>query len=272
MRLEFTKMHGLGNDFIVVDSRALSLPDEAGLARRLCERRFGIGADQFIVLHESGVADLGMRIINADGSVVEMCGNGVRCLAKYVWDRGISDKPVLEVETPAGIVKPERRGDLVRVDMGEPKLEARDIPVRLKGRVLDHPIEAAGETFKITCVSMGNPHAVVFTSNLAEFPVGRIGPVIETNPLFPNRTNVEFVEVMAERELRMRVWERGAGETLACGTGASAAAVAANVKGLTDKDVTVHLRGGELRIEWAEDNHVYMTGPAAEVFTGSVDV
>lgn len=276
MKMAFTKMHGIGNDFIVLDFRDKALksqiPDFGGLSRRLCDRRFGIGADQILLLETSAVADFAMKIYNADGSEVEMCGNGIRCLAKYIWDRGLSDKDTLEIETLAGIIRPQRAGELVRVDMGEPVLDGRSIPVALDGHVTDMPLRADDRELRITCVSMGNPHAVIVVDNVDAFDVYRYGPVIEHSPLFPNRTNVEFIQVLGPESIRMRVWERGSGETLACGTGASAAGVAASILGLTGKKTTVHLRGGDLQIEWAGNNHVYMTGPAVDVFEGQVRI
>ncbi len=276
MRLDFTKMHGLGNDFILVDCRDKVVSDrlsEIGeMSKRLCHRRFGIGADQMLLLYSSDTADFKMRIFNADGSEVEMCGNGIRCLAKYIWDRGISGKDELSVETAAGVIRPVKAGDMVRVDMGEPVLEARKIPVNLDGLVKNFPLIIDGKEFKITCVSMGNPHAVIFVGDVDGFDVKRYGPAIETHELFPKRTNVEFIQTIGPEGLKMRVWERGAGETMACGTGACAAAVAANLNGLAGKKVTVGLLGGELSVEWAGDNHVYMTGPAEEVFEGRIVV
>ncbi|GAB4387438.1 MAG: diaminopimelate epimerase [Thermodesulfovibrionales bacterium] len=273
MTVKFTKMHALGNDFVVIDARGGAPGDLADLAKRLCRRRFGVGCDQLLVLSDSSRADFRMTIHNADGGEVEMCGNGIRCLAKYIWDRGLSGKKVLDIETPAGIIRPERaEGGMVRVDMGEPVLEGRKIPVDLDGPVKDHPVEVDGETFLVTCVSMGNPHAVIFVENLGGLPVDFYGPKLERHPLFPRRTNVEFVEVLNRGEIRMRVWERGAGETLACGTGASAAAVASALKGLTENRVAVHLEGGDLLIEWAPDGRVFMTGPAEEVFEGEIKI
>jgi diaminopimelate epimerase len=275
MKMAFTKMHGIGNDFIVMDMRAgvkLSSKKLAGLSRRLCDRRFGIGADQMLLLYPSKVADFRMVILNADGSEVEMCGNGIRCFAKYIWDRKISRKKVLEVETLAGIIRPEKAGDMVMVDMGVPELEGRKIPVRLDGLIKEHPIKVMDRKFGITCVSMGNPHAVIFVDDVAGLDIAKYGPVIENNTLFPKRINVEFIEVLNSRTLKMRVWERGSGETLACGTGASAAAVAANLNGHTGKKVKVRLLGGDLAIELAKDGHVYMTGPAEEVFEGSITI
>jgi diaminopimelate epimerase len=276
MNLAFTKMHGLGNDFIVIDCRDEAVGRQLGaigeLSKRLCHRRFGIGADQVLLLDNSGKADFGMRIFNADGSEVEMCGNGIRCFAKYIWDRGLSSREVLDVETAAGIIRPERSDDLVRVDMGEPVLDGRRIPVDHDGPVKDFPLKILGTEFKITCVSMGNPHAVVVVDDVSHFDVAKYGPLIERDGFFPKRTNVEFIQVTDRGRMRMRVWERGAGETMACGTGASAAVVAASLKGLADRRVTVVLNGGELVIEWKDDNHVYMTGPAVEVFEGRMNL
>lgn len=276
MKLAFTKMHGIGNDFILIDCRQDAVSSQlsavAELSRRLCHRRFGIGADQVLLLFPSKVADFMMKIFNSDGSQVEMCGNGIRCFAKYIWDRGISVKDRLSVETAAGVIRPERAGDMVKVDMGEPVLQARQIPVNLDGVIKNYPLIIDGKEFKITCVSMGNPHAVIFVDNVDGFDVKRYGPAIETHKLFPKRTNVEFIEIIGPERLKMRVWERGAGETMACGTGASAAAVAANLNGLSEKKVTVGLLGGELRIEWSGNNHIYMTGPAEEVFEGWIEI
>jgi len=283
-------MHGLGNDFILIDCIAQKCPTEKkdleALGKRLCDRRFGIGADQILLLSSSQKADFMMRIFNADGSEVEMCGNGIRCLAQYIWDSKLSDKKVLSVETPAGIIRPEKAGDLVKVDMGEPIFEPERIPVNIsaesnpplppffkggRGAIIDYPLKIEDREFAMTCVSMGNPHAIILVDDVIRFPVTYYGPMIENHPLFPRRINVEFIEVLSETQIRMRVWERGAGETMACGTGASAAAVATSLKGKTGKKVTVHLPGGDLFIEWAGDNHIYMTGPAARVFEGVFD-
>ena len=298
MNMHFTKMHGLGNDFILIDCRERELgvrSFELGeLSKKLCHRRFGIGSDQLLLLCHSDVADFRMRIFNADGSEVEMCGNGIRCLAKYIWDRSLSNKNTLDIETLAGIIRPERAGDMVRVDMGVPIFEPEKIPVNISqksgvksqelnpsshlfskggmGGVIDYPLQIADKVFHITCVSMGNPHAVIVVDDVSNFPVAYYGQMIENHSLFPKRTNVEFIDIRNSAEINMRVWERGSGETMACGTGASAAAVASNIKGLTGKKVTIHLIGGDLFIEWAKDNHVYMTGPATEVFKGLVEI
>jgi diaminopimelate epimerase len=291
MKIHFTKMHGLGNDFILIDCRGQACPSGTknlqDISRQLCDRRFGIGADQILLLGNSSKADFQMRILNADGSEVEMCGNGIRCLAQYIWDRRLSEKDVLEIETLAGIMKPERSGDMIKVDMGEPIFEPEKIPVSLTresnpplppfskggmGGIIDYPLQVADREFKITCISMGNPHAVIVVDDVSGFPVTYYGPMIETHAIFPRKTNVEFIQVLNRAEIKMRVWERGSGETMACGTGAAAAAVASSLKGLTEKTVTVHLLGGDLLIEQAVNKHVYMTGPAAEVFEGSVDI
>ena len=277
MKITFTKMHGLGNDFILIDCRHVTLNNLPELSKTLCHRRFGVGADQMLLLLASQKADFMMRIFNADGGEVEMCGNGIRCLAKYIWDRNLSAKKILSVETPGGIIRPEKAGDLVKVDMGEPVFEPEKIPVMQReinnsSRIIDYPLRIEDREFKITCVSMGNPHAVIFVENLSKFPILYYGSLIENHPLFPKKTNVEFIEVLTPKEISMRVWERGSGETMACGTGASAAVVASSIKGLTEKEVTVHLLGGDLFIEWAGTNHVYMTGPAEEVFEGIINI
>lgn len=275
--MPFTKMHGLGNDFILIDciEQAKAIFDYQDLSKRLCHRRFGIGADQLLILNSSDIADFKMRIFNSDGSEVEMCGNGIRCLAKYIWDKGLSNKDILKIETLAGIIMPEKRGDMVRVDMGEPIFEPKMIPVKLPAagnnqrRIINYPLNILDREFKITCVSMGNPHAVIFLEDdISSFPVHIYGPVIENHEYFSKRTNVEFINCKGRNDINMRVWERGAGETMACGTGASAAAIAAMIKQLTERKVTVHLQGGDLLIEWENNNRVYMTGPAVTVFEG----
>jgi len=290
MKTNFIKMHGLGNDFILIDCMEQEINVQKSafseFAKRLCNRRFGIGADQLLLLYPSDIADFKMRIFNADGGEVEMCGNGIRCLAKYIWDRKLSDKNTLHIETLAGIIKPEKAGDMVRVDMGEPIFEPEKIPVniqqsavssqqsaeKISNLVIDYPLNIDDKEFKITCVSMGNPHTIIVVDDVSNFPVPYYGPMIESHPIFPKRTNVEFIEVSNSTEITMRVWERGSGETMACGTGASAAAVAASIKGLTGRSVTVHLLGGDLYIDWAAADHVYMTGPAVKVFEGVIKV
>jgi diaminopimelate epimerase len=276
MNLKFTKMYGLGNDFVLINCIDQDLgkwATKAGeLSRRLCHRHFGIGADQVLLLYPSEIADFRMMIFNSDGSEVEMCGNGIRCFAKYIWDRGLLEKEVLSVETGAGIIRPEKAGDMVRVDMGEPVLDGRMIPVNLDGMIKDYPLKVDDREFKFTAVSMGNPHAVIFVEDVYSVDVKAYGPLIERHELFPKRVNAEFIQVLDSETIRMRVWERGAGETMACGTGASAAAVASHIHGFTGRLVHVHLAGGELLIEWKDNNHVYMTGPAVEAFEGTVGI
>jgi len=270
--MQFTKMHALGNDFVVIDMRGLDIDNLPAMSQWLCNRRFGIGADQVLLLDESDECDFRMLIYNADGSEVEMCGNGIRALAKYIWDRGLSKKGTLEIETLAGTIRPVRDGELIRVDMGAPELEGKKIPTNMEGRVIDQPMKVIDREFKVTCVSMGNPHAVIYVNDLERCPVHKYGPAIENRTtVFPNRTNVQFVEEVSRSEFKQRVWERGAGETMASGTGASAAAVASMLKGLVDNRVTVHLPGGDLIIEWAgEGQNVFMTGPATTVFEGEL--
>ncbi len=275
MKIVFSKMQGLGNDFIFIDGRKLKLANPRALARQLCDRRFGIGADQLLILASSRKADFAMRIHNADGSEVGMCGNGLRALARFVQRGGLSVKTELRIETKSGIqvarLLPKGR---VRVDMGKPILKAREIPVHLSGRVINRPIRLDGRgEVRGTCVSMGNPHCVLFVDDLKSTPVEKIGPALEKNNLFPQKTNVEFVRVLSTREIEMRVWERGAGETLACGSGACAAVVASVLNGHTERDVRVQLPGGALDISWnREDDHVYMTGPAELVYKGEIEV
>ncbi len=277
-RLRFTKMHGIGNDYVYVDCFAQPVADPATLARRVSPRRTGIGSDGVILICPSATADCRMEMYNADGSRGEMCGNGIRCVAKYVYDHGLVRKDTLRVETDAGVkllrlVTQAGRVRAATVDMGEPILDGPRIPVAAEGRVLNVPLEVAGEVYHVTCVSMGNPHCVVFLRNVDALPLAEIGPRFEHHPFFPKRVNTEFVQVLARDELRMRVWERGSGETAACGTGACAALVAAVLNDKADRKATIHLNGGDLQIEWsAIDNHAFMTGPAEEVFTGEIEV
>ncbi len=275
MKIPFVKMHGLGNDFILLDLRKRSIAGLPKFIRRVSDRRLGIGFDQALILKGSKKADFRMDIYNPDGSRAEMCGNGIRCLASYIWIKRISAKLVLNIDTLAGVKRAERSALGVRVDMGPPVLEGRRIPVRADGAVLARPLRVDGKGLKVTCVSMGNPHAVVFVDNVDSFDVPRFGPSIETNRFFPKGTNVEFVEVLSRRRLKMRVWERGAGETPACGTGACAAMVAARMHGLVDSSVTVELKHGGLKVEWdgAVDKKapVYMTGPAVKVYSGELE-
>ena len=267
MMLHFTKMHGLGNDFVLVDCRKADPGGWNELSRKMGDRRLGIGFDQLLLLRDSKVADFKMEIYNSDGSRVEMCGNGIRCFAKYLRDKGIFTEEILKVETMAGIQVCNFDGDMVVVDMGGPILEGRQIPVNADGNVKEYPLPLKEGSINITCVSMGNPHAVIFVDDAESYPVEEVGPVVENHPFFPNRTNVEFAQKLGDGRVRMRVWERGAGVTMACGTGACATAVASFWTGRTEREVEVILDGGSLYIRWdRESNHVFMTGPAATVF------
>ena len=281
--LEFVKAQGIGNDFIILDCLRDNPGDAnlADLAVRLCDRNFGIGGDGLILVLPSERADYRMRVINSDGSEAEMCGNGIRCFARYLFDRGLAGESVA-VETLAGVktvavTARDGRGVQFTVDMGVPGLEAEEIPVSgCEGKVISRPLEVDGARFSITCVSMGNPHCVIF-ANSSDAPVERstlerLGPKIENHQAFPNKTNVEFARAVNDRELQVSVWERGAGITLACGTGACASVVAGVLNGRMDRKATVHLPGGDLLIDWREDGSVYMTGPAEEVFTGRIGV
>ncbi len=272
MEISFTKMHGCGNDFVFLDCRETNIENLPTLAKQLCDRRFGIGADQLLTVHASRVADFKMEIYNSDGSQVEMCGNGIRCFAKYVHDRGLTQKKELAVETLAGIIRPRLVGALVEVDMGEPILDGRKIPVAADGRIINRPLTVNGTSYQITCVSMGNPHCVLYLDDIDALDLQKIGPRFEHHPFFPKRVNTEFIKILTPKEVQMRVWERGAGETWACGTGASAVGVAGVITGRTERQITVHLKGGDLLIEWRDNNHVYMTGGAEEVFRGTVAV
>jgi diaminopimelate epimerase len=274
--MRFTKMHGAGNDYVYVDCFHEPMPENPGvLSRALSDRHLGIGSDGLILICPSAVADARMRMFNADGSEAEMCGNGVRCVAKYLYEHGLVRKPELRVETGRGVLSltVELRGDLVesvRVDMGAPILEAERIPTTLPGNPpIAVPLFVVGRHLRATCVSMGNPHCVCFVDALTDEMVGTVGPRLENHPAFPRRTNVEFVRVDGPGEISVRVWERGAGETQACGTGACAAAVAGVLEGRTQRHLTAHLLGGDLVLDWPHANgHVYLTGAAVEVFSG----
>jgi len=284
MKINFVKMQGLGNDFILIDCLSKSLGDTSllsYLAKKLCDRNFGIGADGLIVILPSSKADLRMRIFNYDGSEAQMCGNGIRCFAKYTYENKLISKNKFKVETLAGIITPElifqdlknKKVLKVKVDMGTPKLRRREIPMTGEDTptVVDETLEINSEqTFKVTCVSMGNPHCIVFVDDVQSTPVEKIGPKIENHSLFPEKTNVEFIQVLNKQEINFRVWERGVGETLACGTGACAALVASVLNKKTDREATIHLPGGNLDIRWADDEHIYMTGPAELVFKGEM--
>ncbi len=276
--VRFTKMHGLGNDYLMIDAMQGAPPEEKlpALARVMSDRHFGIGADGIILVLPSRLADFKMRIFNADGSEAEMCGNGIRIFAKFVYERGYTREKSLQIETLAGIIRPRLKVDggevkSVKVDMGEPRLRRAEIPMKgtEQSRVVGEKLRVGGKQVQFTAVSMGNPHCVLFVDNVDRAGVETLGPAIENHDLFPRRTNVEFVRVISESELEMRVWERGSGETLACGTGASAALVAAVLNEKTQRKATVRLRGGNLCVSWsAENNHVFIDGPAEEVCTG----
>ncbi len=292
--MKFTKMHGAGNDYVYVDCFAQPEPPQpAELAQKIADRHFGVGGDGLILICRSDRADARMRMFNADGSESEMCGNGVRCVAKYVYDHGIAQKPSLRIETGSGVLSldvhvRDGRVEQVRVDMGEPILEAAKIPVAIPGggdqqRVVDEPLgrfiagfdhpagwaERCGLDARMTCVSTGNPHVIAYCRDVAAVPLEQVGPMLERASIFPRRINVHFVQSHSRGEVTMRTWERGSGITLACGTGASAVCVAGVLTGRSDRSVLAHLPGGDLSLEWREaDNHVYMTGPAVEVFSG----
>ena len=277
--MKFTKMHGCGNDYVYVNLFEEKVENPAEVSIKVSDRHFGIGSDGLITIGPSDKADFRMHIYNADGSEAEMCGNGIRCVAKYVYDHHLTDKTEITVETGAGILTlilfPENgKVQQVRVDMGEPILEPSQIPVVADGdKVIDEPIEVGGKTWNMTCVSMGNPHAVVFVDDTASFPLETYGPLFENHERFPKRTNTEFVQIISRTEANMRVWERGSAETWACGTGTCACVMACILNGKTEDKVLVHLRGGDLTIEYdRESNHVFMTGPATEVFSGEIEV
>lgn len=278
--MKFTKMQGLGNDYVYVDCTREELADPQELAVRVSDRHFGIGSDGLILIKPSKTADFYMEMYNADGSKSAMCGNGIRCVGKYVYDFGLTDKTEVAVETAAGIKYlslrlHEGRVSEVRVNMGSPVLKPELVPTTMAASgeegVIDAPLTVDGKTYRVTCVSMGNPHVITYVEDEGAVDIERLGPAFEHHPAFPERTNAEFVRVADRRNLYMRVWERGSGETLACGTGACAAAVASVLNGLCDEEVTLHLLGGELKIQWnREENVVYMTGPAVTVFTGEL--
>ena len=275
--MRFTKMHGAGNDYVYINCFDQPLPTDAPeLARHMSHRHFGIGGDGLILIRPSDVADARMQMFNLDGSEAEMCGNGIRCVAKYVYDHGICRQPTLRIETGAGVLTLDVETtngivDRVRVDMGEPILEAARIPTTLPGNpVVDAELVVDGRPFRVTSVSMGNPHCIVFVDSASDDLVLGIGPKIEKHPAFPAKVNVEFIEIISPTEIRQRTWERGSGETWACGTGASAVCVAGVLAGRTERRILNHLLGGDLELEWNEaSNRVYMTGPATEVFSGN---
>ncbi len=276
--MEFTKMHGLGNDFIVVEAASFQEAIKyQPYAQQLCDRHFGIGADGLILTGKDKEQDVFMRIFNSDGSEPQMCGNGIRCVALYARRYGLVDKDCFAIKTLAGPRFPqiykEAGQEWVKVDMGEPELERQKIPVSGKGSNTAIPLTAAGQDFLISAVSMGNPHGIIYVDDIKSLPLSQWGPQIETHEMFPEKTNVEFVKVINEGQLEAVVWERGAGITLACGTGACAILVASVLNGLSHRKAVIRLPGGELLIEWnQDDNHVYMSGPAVEVFRGTVEI
>ena len=280
-RIEFTKMHGTGNDYIYVhvNSQEQVISDPAAFSRQVSDRHFGIGSDGLVLIQPSTVADFLMDIYNSDGSQAQMCGNAIRCVAKYVYERGLTAKKTLKIETMSGVktlALDVHGGEVVSVtvNMGQPVFEPAKIPVRWNDtRVVEEPIAVAGRLYKLTCLSMGNPHAVTFVDNVEALDLPRLGPSFENHSLFPERINTEFIQVLDRKNLQMRVWERGSGETLACGTGACAALAAAVVTGRSDRSAIVHLKGGNLEIEWDEtSNDILMTGPAAFVFDGWIEL
>lgn len=273
--MKFTKMHGAGNDYVYVNCFTTELPEPPEqLAVKLADRHFGVGGDGLILIGPSEKADAQMRMFNADGSESEMCGNGIRCVAKYVYDHGICQRDHLKIETGAGVLGVDvevqsQRVQRVRVDMGEPILQSSAIPTTLPGNPpLNAELAVTNRLLNVTCVSMGNPHCITFVDELTDDWVLNVGPQVEVDGHFPRRVNAEFVQVLSPTEVRMRVWERGSGETLACGTGASAVCVAGALTGRTERKILAHLLGGDLELEWADNNHVLMTGPAVEIFSG----
>jgi diaminopimelate epimerase len=276
--MKFTKMHGAGNDYVYVDCFKEQVGNPAEVAIKVSNRNFGIGSDGLILIMPSDKADVRMRMFNSDGSESEMCGNGIRCVAKYAYDHGIVNKKEITAETGAGILTlqlfPDSNNKVqrVRVNMGPPRLSREEIPMNgaPAAQVVAEELTVLDRTFRITCVSMGNPHCIIYVDDLDNFPVSTYGPLIENSPLFPRRTNVEFIQIISRTEVKQRTWERGAGETLACGTGASAVCVAGVLNNVTDRKILNHLTGGDLELEWVENGPVFMTGPATEVFNGEI--
>ncbi len=273
--MKFTKMHGCGNDYVYINCFNETVEDPSALAIKVSDRHFGIGSDGLILICPSEIADFRMRMFNADGSEGEMCGNGIRCVAKYVYDHGMTDAKKISIETGAGIkyldlTVEDGKVSLVKVDMGEPILVPAQIPVDFAGeRMVNEPVEVDGKEWNMTCVSMGNPHAVVFVPDTKSLDLEKMGPHFEHHRIFPKRTNTEFVQILSRNEINMRVWERGSGETLACGTGTCASVMACILNGYTEHEVLVHLIGGDLTIHYDEkSNHIFMTGPAVTVFEG----
>lgn len=277
--LRFTKMTGLGNDYIYIDcTNNKKIENVKEIAKKFSDRHFGVGSDGIILIEDSDIADFKMRIFNSDGSEAEMCGNGIRCVGKYVYDKHFTDKEEISVETLAGVKSLQLFCNdgickEVKVDMGEPAFKDKDLPTIADEEITkDLKIKVKDKELRFTLVSMGNPHAVTFVEDIENIPLEQYGPIIENNEMFPNRTNVEFVQIDDKNNIKMRVWERGAGETLACGTGACASVVAGGINGYTDSDVTVELLGGKLNIKWDDNNHIYMTGPATKVFEGEIEI
>ena len=277
--MKFTKMHGIGNDYVYVNCFKETVENPSGVAVKVSDRHFGIGSDGLILIKPSEVADGKMEMYNADGSQGAMCGNGIRCVAKYMYDYGITDKTSISVETKSGIkyldlTLKDGKVDTVKVNMGTPILQAAEIPVRFeKEQVINEPVLVDGAKWRITCVSMGNPHAITYIDDVKGLEIEKIGPKFENHEMFPDRVNTEFVHVIDRKTVEMRVWERGSGETLACGTGACAVAVSSILNGLTEDEVTVKLLGGDLKIFWDQkENTVYMTGSATTVFDGEIDI
>ncbi len=273
--MNFWKMHGLGNDYIVIDNREGEISEKkaSNLAKKLCERRFSIGADGLLLVYNSKSADVRMRIFNADGSEAEMCGNGIRCFAKYCYEKAIIKKDTFYVETNAGskqvwLTLEDGKVVFVRVDMGAPNWSRESLPMTGKGTCINEPLNVDGNVYNVTCLSMGNPHCIVFVEEVTDFPVDQVGPLIENHAVFPKRTNVGFVQVLNKNELKIRVWERGCGETLACGTGTCAAVAAAHQLGRVTDRVTVHVLGGDLQVEMRQK--MFLNGAAEKVFEGSL--
>lgn len=268
-KLLFTKVHGIGNDAIIIEALKSSVQNPNHLARKLCNRKTGIGADQLLILTKSRKCDFGVKIFNADGSEAEICGNGLRCLARYVKDRRYSAKKDVVFETLCGPITTRTSGRLIEVDMGEPRMKGKEIPVNLSGRIVNRPLRMEGKDLRITCLSVGNPHCVIFEERLDEVPLQQLGPVLETHHIFPKRVNVSFVNVVSRNEMQLRVWERGAGETEGCGSAACAATVAGVLNGFTDRKVNVAMSGGKLEVEWNQkSNHLFLRGPAEVVYAG----
>jgi diaminopimelate epimerase len=276
--MKFTKMQGAGNDYVYIDCFKETVAHPQQTAITVSNRNFGIGSDGLILIMPSEVADVRMRMFNSDGSESEMCGNGIRCVAKYAYDHGIVQSTEISAETGAGVLSlqlfPGADGTIekVRVNMGSPRLARAEIPMTGEAapKVVAEELTILDRVFKITCVSMGNPHCIIYVDDVENFPVATYGPLIENHPMFPRRTNVEFIQIVSRTEVRQRTWERGAGETLACGTGASAVCVAGVLNDITERRIRNHLAGGDLDLEWSEEGAVFMTGPAVEVFSGDI--